>query len=370
MKTTILVCLLFFKILCVVIANDLADILQNLAVQTACLGRYTKEQTGVYAISSYDDPKDWYNPQMIENRFAKISGNMTRNNVFYGVCFDYAQFAWENIKRNQNFYNKAGMRNQEWYIAITNANDPNTIILYTSASRERATTISNGVYLQETFRYRVLAHDKTTSHAWLWVQHKNGTWYWIDPTWTDNTGYVWWGIVKEGKEVQYSPDPDYCITRNYSKLPRANEIPTEKGIRGPDPVYVNHTPVSDSKMNTSYFLMGYNHIKDLPLGFTFGWDDYYFSVNFGLVEAIEDWGSQYSAMEWTVGITYKLFDFLLLPIGLGANHSGPDEEREYKFVMEIGLQPILFNLIYLSATYRLVGFNKSGFTLGAGIVVY
>jgi hypothetical protein len=199
-------------------ADDLADILQDLAIQTACLGMYSSAEAGMIVTSRYDDPDDWYIPRMMAGRFAKMSGNMTRTNTFYGVCFDYAQFAWDDIKRYQGLYNAAGMKGQQWYIAAANAGDPYTIILYDPVdSREKATTLSNGVYLRENSRHKIYAHDGASGHAWLWVQHNNGDWYWIDPTWTDNTGYVWWGIVQNGKEVQYYPDGKYCVASNYPK---------------------------------------------------------------------------------------------------------------------------------------------------------
>ena len=173
MKKSLFFVTLFLILVSSISADDLADALQDLAIQTACLGMYSTAQTGVYVTSRYDDPPDWYDPPMMANRFARMSGNMTRIETFYGVCFDYAQFAWDDIKKYQKLYNDAGMKDQEWYIAATNPGAPNTIILYDPVSRERATTISNGVYLREKSRYQVRAHDNATGHAWLWVQHNN-----------------------------------------------------------------------------------------------------------------------------------------------------------------------------------------------------
>jgi hypothetical protein len=69
--------------------------------------------TGVYVTSRYEDPKDWYDPPLMANRFASMAGNMTRKSTIYGVCFDYAQFAWDDIKRYQADYNGAGMKGRE-----------------------------------------------------------------------------------------------------------------------------------------------------------------------------------------------------------------------------------------------------------------
>jgi opacity protein-like surface antigen len=207
---------LFLSLVSAVNADEFTDLLQDLAMQTACIGRSSTAETGVLVTSRYDDPPDLYDPPMLANRFASMSGNKTRIETFYGVCFDYAQFAYDDIKKYQAAYNKAGMKDKQWYIAGANKGDPYTIILYDPVPPERATTIVNGVYVKEHFPpQRVRTHDDATGHAWLWVQHKNGTWYWIDPTWTDNTGYVWWGIVQNGKEVQFYPDPKYCVASNY-----------------------------------------------------------------------------------------------------------------------------------------------------------
>jgi hypothetical protein len=240
-------------------ADDFADILQDLAVQTACLGIYTETRTSIYATLSYDDPFDWYDSPILANRFARISGINSRINTFYGLCFDYAKFAWDIIKRYQKMYNKAGMKGQQWYIAIAYDGNPYTIILYKPVFigkathiyadgyvwtwreevtiidyirdlvfRKKDTTIPNRFYIiKENSRHNVYTHDGVSGHAWLWVQHNDGTWYWIDPTYTDNTGYVWWGIVEDGREAQRYPDPDYCIASDY---PRPDGIDTGKSI--------------------------------------------------------------------------------------------------------------------------------------------
>ena len=199
----LLVIFLFFFMLSQITADDLADLLQDLAIQTACLGMYSSTEAGIkdYITNRYVDPPDWYTPQMMASRFASRSGSMTRTITFYGICFDYAQFAWDDIKKYQAEYNKAGMKDQQWYIAVT-FDDPNTIYLYDPVPSEKSTMVLNGFPVREKTHYNIRAHDNATGHAWLWIQHKNGTWYWIDPTWTDNTGYPWWGIIIDDKEMQ------------------------------------------------------------------------------------------------------------------------------------------------------------------------
>jgi hypothetical protein len=379
---------LYFLSISIISADDLSDLLQDLAVQTACLGRYSTAQTGVYVTSRYNDPPDWYDPPMMANRFATMSGNMSRTITFYGVCFDYAQFAWDDIKNFQKMYNQAGMKGQQWYIASTKPNDPYNIILYDPVSKDKATIIMNGVYLRENTRYNIYAHDGASGHAWIWVQHNNGTWYWIDPTWTDNTGYVWWGIVKDGKEIQYYPDPNYCVTYNYPRPGDTNKgtqnpnttytKPSEsnKGTNSSGSTYTNNTSTANNYLNSIFFI-GYNYANNLPLGISIGFDYFYFSINIGVggeawtdntAYGLLNWEGQYRVIEWIAGLSLPINSFLFVPIGAGANHSGPDNDKKKKFVMEIGLMPVLFNFLYFSATYRLAGFKESSFTLGTGIV--
>jgi len=360
-KNTLFVVVLFLLSTSTISADDLSDILQDLAIQTACLGRYSTAQTGVHVTSRYDDPPDWYDPPMMANRFAAMSGNMTRIETFYGVCFDYAQFAWNDIEKYQKLYNDAGMKGRQWYIAVANKGDPNIIILYAplpEGRRNEATIISNGIYLKENSRHRVYAHDGATGHAWLWVQHNNGTWYWIDPTWTDNTGYPWWGVVQNNKEVQYYPDSKYCVASNY---PRPGA--TNNETRSSNSTYTNNTSTPTYYYSNSYLWGGYNYANGLPLGVTIGYNYYYFSLNIDSSDVL--------TAESIFGITIPIFDFLLIPIGIGINYAYYEEfsgeSDTLEFVMEIGLQPVIFDFIYLWATYRLIGFEQSGFSLGAGV---
>ena len=92
------------------------------------------------------------------------------------------------------------MNGSQWYIAAVDDN-PNYITLYDPVSKEKSDRKLNGVYLKRNSSYTIQAHGNATHHAWLWIQHQNGNWYWIDPTWTDNTGYVYYGIIAEGREM-------------------------------------------------------------------------------------------------------------------------------------------------------------------------
>jgi tetratricopeptide (TPR) repeat protein len=189
-------------------ADSLPDELQWLAVQTACIGQYNNAQTGDYTLS---DPTDYYKPSDIREYLTKMSGDRTRITMFYGICFDYAQAAYEDILKYESHYEKLGMKKNGWFIAAAMDNS-RQITLYDPVSKEQADVVMNGVPLKGISRQNVQAHGDAIWHAWLWVFADDGTVYWIDPTWTDNAGYVWWGIVQDGKEVQLRPLENLCMT--------------------------------------------------------------------------------------------------------------------------------------------------------------
>lgn len=175
--------------------NTLPDALQWLAVQT---GDFTSK-----------DPQDNYQAPDIREYFARQSGNRTRTLTFYGICFDYAQAAYNEITASRSYYVNLGVK--AWYIAAA-FDSSRQIILYDPVSKEQATRPPlNGVYVAERSQQNVQAHGNATLHGWLWVYGNDGTIYWIDPTWTDSSGYVWWGVVRNGREEQVSPHARLCV---------------------------------------------------------------------------------------------------------------------------------------------------------------
>jgi Flp pilus assembly protein TadD len=184
---------------------SLPNELQWLAVQTACIGIYNNAQAGNYTLG---DPTDYYKPGDIREHLTGRSGAETKTDMFYGICFNYAQAAYDDITRYKSHY--AGLGVKEWYIAGV-LDDPNQILLYDPVSRNQATMTMNGVYVKEAARRKVRAHGNSTYHAWLWVYGNDGEVYWIDPTWTDNTGYPWWGVVRDGEELQLNPLQSLCV---------------------------------------------------------------------------------------------------------------------------------------------------------------
>jgi tetratricopeptide (TPR) repeat protein len=188
-------------------AASLADELQWLAVQIACLSIYNMAQTGDFTL---EDPYDYYQPGAIREYLTSRSGDETQNTMTYGICFNYAQLAYNDISRYQSHYEQLGMQKNGWYIAAAFEN-PGQVVLFDPVSREQATMVVNGVAVREAGRQNVRTHGGATYHAWLWVYGKDGAIYWIDPTWTDNSGQVVWGAVRNGEEAPARPRQELCI---------------------------------------------------------------------------------------------------------------------------------------------------------------
>ena len=228
--TTIFIVLLVF--ISVSFADSFTDAIQDLAMRTACIGQYSATQAGG---GRYDDPQDYYTPQMIASRLAQESGNQTMTATFYGICFNYAKFGYEYLNRYEQYYNRQGMYENQFYLAGTHS-DSNQIILSYPTTKGNHNMVQNGVYVKEIDYQPVRTHKhvnstkRATHHAWLWIQRADGKWFWIDPTWTDNLGYVVYGYVSSnGEEIQCRPDKRYCI--NYPSYLNNLPLPPSMGSK-------------------------------------------------------------------------------------------------------------------------------------------
>jgi hypothetical protein len=187
-------------------AGGFEEALQWLTVEIACLGKYSSAQAGDYTLQ---DPHDYYTPEFISQYLAGKSGRRTMTKMIYGVCFDYAQLCWEELLESKTYYQDLGMT--DWWIVGVD-DKPDVLTLYDpTADPQRADFRSNGVMLKTIRRERVRAHGGASYHAWIWIKEKSGRIYWIDPTWTDNTGKVVWGYVDNGREIELPPAKDLCV---------------------------------------------------------------------------------------------------------------------------------------------------------------
>lgn len=128
--------------------------------------------------------------------------------MFEGICFDYADFAYKELSTNRKEYSS---KISNFYM-VGSFKDPNTIVVYRIAkSGEAHDMIINGTPVIVYSQRQIRAHENATFHAWFWVQAKDGTMYWVDPTWTDNSGRPVYGIVRGGQEIELKADQRYCV---------------------------------------------------------------------------------------------------------------------------------------------------------------
>ncbi len=82
--------------------TNLAYKLQWLAVKIACKGVYDMAYTGNFRARN---PTDYYKTSFIKSYLAKNDGRASKGTVlFEGICFDYADFAYQELKDNQKDY--------------------------------------------------------------------------------------------------------------------------------------------------------------------------------------------------------------------------------------------------------------------------
>ena len=185
--------------------TNLANKLQWLAVKIACKGVYDMAYTGNFRARN---PTDYYKTSFIKSYLAKNDGRASKGTVlFEGICFDYADFAYQELKDNQKDYPNVA----NFWMVGTFENSSDIVAYRLAGAGENSTMTINRTPVVVFSHNHILAHDGATNHAWFWVQSTDGTVYWIDPTWTDNTGRPVYGIVRGGKEIQLTPSSDLCV---------------------------------------------------------------------------------------------------------------------------------------------------------------
>ena len=118
---------------------------------------------------------------------------------------------------------------QYWLAGVLD--NPNQIELMGIGTKNDYTRMQNGVPIKtySTSMRNKRSHDNATYHAWMWIERADGVWFWVDPTWTDNLGYVVYGYVSNAGEIQCRPDKGYCI--NYPKELDNLPLPPAMGNR-------------------------------------------------------------------------------------------------------------------------------------------
>jgi hypothetical protein len=122
---------------------------------------------------------------------------------------------------------------------------------------------------------------RATDHAWLWIMRNDGVWFWIDPTWTDNSGYVVYGYVDNGEEVQLRPDKELCI--NYPDYLYNLPLPPKWGKE-----------LAPSSSTTSSSSTSVNNSTYSSNNSTSSLMNNYLSIGYiGSLESIEKFGSEF-----------------------------------------------------------------------------
>ena len=186
--------------------ETLAYQLQWLAVKIACKGMYDMAYTGDFRAKN---PTDYYKTSFIKKYLATNDGKASKGTtLFEGICFDYADFAYQELSDNKKSYSS---RIAKFYMVGT-FKDANDIIAYRLAAKGESSDMTINRTPVVVFSHNnIRAHDAATNHAWFWVQATDGTMYWVDPTWTDNSGRPVYGIVRGGQEIQLPYDKSLCV---------------------------------------------------------------------------------------------------------------------------------------------------------------
>ena len=237
-------------------ADSFTDAIQDLAKYTACVGKYSMAEAGLSGTAS-----DYYTEEMIDSRLAQVSGNSTMTPTFFGVCFDYAMTAYKYVMFKKSYYNSKGMYEQQVWIAGTDENS-NSIELQYPGNKNNYSVIQNGVYMKrpannpfrsvKTHRHADGKGKRATNHAWIWIERADGVQFWVDPTWTDNCGYVVYGYVSQsGEEIQCRPDHRYDspLLTKYPTHLNYLPLPPEMGYKQPPSDTTNSTDPEETIRN-------------------------------------------------------------------------------------------------------------------------
>jgi hypothetical protein len=128
----------------------------------------------------------------------------------------------------------------------------------------------------------------------------------------------------------------------------------------------------DKLKATDFF--GYNYAFNMPIGVTLGLLSSYLSFNWGFsfniwdLSTEEDGDGNEHRIEWIIGYSIPINEYLRLPVGIGAHHKFFNHESWNNFSVEAGLTFVIIDLFYISSTYRLrIPDITHGFTIGIGL---
>ena len=190
--------------------NELTKLMNALQIYIASLGSYDKETFFKY-YGTYE-PGNYFTTYYLDDSQMKKK--------FNGICHDYAQAMQYFLETHAKELEESGLAFMNpdpellpslkyykiWY-ASCSPEKPNVIELSSWNPLERNST--SVLPIKWVITKNITPHKDSKGvpvswHAWIWVQYKDSTYYWFDPTWTDNTGVLHWGYVdlKKKQEIQ------------------------------------------------------------------------------------------------------------------------------------------------------------------------
>ena len=196
--------------------NDFERLLQMKAVETASYG--------TYILPGSPTPYDYYTVSTLNRIPFTNNGQTASTERFNGVCMDYSVWMYKSITENKAIFERHGMSPNQYFIAVSTKNPNDGITLYKLANRNNSDIRINNYYLKRHRHLSATPHDNNTNHAWIIIQHNNGTLYWVDPTWTDNTGRVVFGTIINNKEVSKKPIENLCVIQNNLPPPSGSYV--------------------------------------------------------------------------------------------------------------------------------------------------
>lgn len=244
-------------------ADEFVDRIQLITFITACAGQYSAIQAG------YDSNKvigNYYTPEMYADGFKSMSGNRTSTQLFYGICTDYAFAEWNYINRYKTSLMNIGMKEDGFFIVDVNKEKPNIIQLFRPVIDDgtESNYVLNGIEMVKVSEIQAQPHENVTNHAWIWIQKNNDEWYWMDPTFSDNTGYIHFGQVINGKEIYLESNPKYAInTQKNSQETEEKRTYSEYNKKQNDfDYYTDLLKSHKTKLPTSYSYYDFQENRD------------------------------------------------------------------------------------------------------------
>jgi len=143
--------------LCAQTISDFERLLQMNAVIVASYG--------TYVISDAPNPYDYYTVNTLRQIPSSNNELSINTNTFFGVCADYSVRMYNSITENKTLFERMGMKQNQYYIAISASNSYVGVSLYKISNRNNSDRKMNNVYLKKYMEIPVTTHGNNTNHA-------------------------------------------------------------------------------------------------------------------------------------------------------------------------------------------------------------